>query len=191
MRILVSRCSCRRDPELRPRLMLTGRAFGSLGEREQPATSPSRTACGTSLPRPNRRTWREAPRCVAPLLPCCGSGQAVVSSPSGSGARLAAPSESESLDSSSARNGLNSPSSPSLPAIVAARARPAASSVGRTPPSSRNGLYSEPPSSSASPARASRAARRSRSLRAATFAGAPVPAGMSLPMMTFSLRPIR
>ena len=35
------------------------------------------------------------------------------------------------------------------------------------------------------------AARRSRSLRAATFAGAPVPAGMSLPMMTFSLSPIR
>ena len=35
------------------------------------------------------------------------------------------------------------------------------------------------------------AARRSRSLRAATLAGAPVPAGMSLPMMTFSLRPIR
>ena len=35
------------------------------------------------------------------------------------------------------------------------------------------------------------AARRSRSLRAATLAGAPVPAGMSLPMITFSLRPIR
>src|SRR5262249_34616172 len=33
--------------------------------------------------------------------------------------------------------------------------------------------------------------RRWRSLRAATFAGAPVPAGISLPMITFSFRPIR
>src|SRR6185369_8116890 len=101
----------------------------------------------------------------------------------------AAASSSPSLASSSVRNGLNSPSS-DAPAIVAASARPAASSAGR-PPSSRNGLYSAPPSSIASPARASRAARRSRSLRAATLAGAPVPAGISLPMMTFSLSPIR
>src|SRR5437773_1484463 len=91
--------------------------------------------------------------------------------------------------SSSVRKGLNSPSSVA-PAIVAARASPAASSAGR-PPSSRNGLYSAPVSSIASPARASRAARRSRSLRAATFAGAPVPAGISLPMITFSFSPIR
>ena len=48
-----------------------------------------------------------------------------------------------------------------------------------------------PRPSRASPARASRAACRSRALRAATLAGAPDPAGMSLPMMTFSLSPIR
>ena len=67
------------------------------------------------------------------------------------------------------------------------------SSTGRAVPSSRNGLNSPSPvrPSITSPASASRAARRRRSWAAARFAGAPVPAGISLPMMTFSLSPIR
>ena len=77
--------------------------------------------------------------------------------------------------------------------MVAASARPAASSSGarRLAVLEERVVLGSPRSSRASPASASRAARRSRSLRAATFAGAPVPAGMSLPMMTFSLSPIR
>ena len=80
---------------------------------------------------------------------------------------------------------------PTRPAIVAARARPAASSAGRSALLEERVVLGCRCPRSTSPARASMAARRSRSLRAATFAGAPVPAGMSLPMMTFSLSPIR
>ena len=104
----------------------------------------------------------------------------------------------------SPRNGLYASSSPSPASSSSASPDDSAAAEQRgehapcrrrTPPSatsSRNGLYSAPNSSGSSPpARASAARRRSASRRAATFAGAPVPAGMSLPMMTFSLRPIR
>src|SRR6187431_2370338 len=47
------------------------------------------------------------------------------------------------------------------------------------------------PSGSSPPASASAAARRAAARAAARFCGAPVPAGISLPMMTFSLRPTR
>ena len=94
------------------------------------------------------------------------------------------------------RNGLSSSSSssPSGDRRRASEASPAvSSSAGRLAPSSRNGLYSPSPVVLRAPRR--RGPRGPPGARApcgaATFAGAPVPAGISLPMMTFSLSPIR